>query len=76
MTTTAQRAPYRVQFRNAISENGYEGRRFRTEAQALTFAQDFANHPFNNCRVRVSYDTRDNTEVREIWNLAWLIEDN
>jgi len=71
--TTAQRLPFRVQFRNAISENRNtdEGRRFRTEADALRFAKDFASHPFNNCRVRVSFDPRDGSEVREIWALAW-----
>lgn len=68
--TTAQRLPYRVQFKNAINGNA-EGRRFRTEEAALTFAKDPANWVYNNCRVRVSHDTRDGSPVREIWTSLW-----
>lgn len=70
MITTAQRLPYRVQFKNAINGNA-EGRRFQTEAKALAFAKDYGNYPYNNTRVRVSHDTRDGSPVREIWTSLW-----
>lgn len=71
MATSAQRRPYLVQFKNAISENGFEGRRFVTEDAALAFAKNPANWVFNNCRVRVARDTRDGSPITEIFNLAW-----
>lgn len=73
MTTTAQRLPFRVQFKNAINDSA-EGRRFPTEAKALAFARTPDNWPYNNTKIRVSYDTRDGQPVREIWTSLW--EDN
>jgi hypothetical protein len=73
MPTTAQRRPFRVQYRNAISQNRNTdvGRRFPTEAEALTYAKNPANHEFNNSRIRVSYDPRDDSPTREIWTSLW-----
>jgi hypothetical protein len=70
MTTTTQRRPFRVQFKNAINGN-IEGFRFRTESAALDYAKNPANWIFNNTAIRVSHDTRDGRPVREIWTSLW-----
>jgi hypothetical protein len=69
--TSAQRRPFVVRFRNAIHPASVEGRRFRTEADALAFAKDPANWTYNNCRVWVGYDLRDGSTPREIWESMW-----
>lgn len=71
MATTAQRLPYVVRFRNAISPADIEGRRFPTEAKALEFGKNPANWTYNNCRIWIGYDRRDGTPVREIWESMW-----
>jgi len=62
---SAQRRPFVARFRNAINGNT-EGRRFRTEAEALAYATNYDNHPFNNTQVWVLEDRRDGSHAREI----------
>lgn len=70
--TSAQRRPYLVQQRNAISQRDTTvGRRFLTEQAAMTFAKNPANWEYNNTRVRVARDTRDGAPVVELLDLSW-----